>query len=175
VNIVGSVTEAGGTIVSSSAIRDELAEGNVGAANARLGYRWFVTGIVTQGDRRGRELGFPTANIRLGADCRLRHGIYAVRIQRPGGAMLEGVASYGRRPTFDNGAPLLEVFLFDFSGDLYGEELAVSFVQWLRPELKFDGLDPLIAAMKKDVADANLALRSEPEESPLDKALAALP
>ena len=135
VTIVDQVCETGGAPVSSSAIRDDLANGDVAAANARLGYRWFVVGEIVAGDRRGRELGFPTANIVLPADCRLRHGVYAVRVQRAGRAVRDGVANYGRRPTFDNGPPVLEVFLFDFSGDLYGEEVAVSFVSWIRPEL----------------------------------------
>ena len=96
----------------------------------------------SRGDRRGRELGFPTANIRLSADCRLRHGIYAVRFAAPTAAALGGVASYGRRPTFDNGAPLLEVFVFDFSGDLYGETPMVTFLDWVRPEERFPRSTP---------------------------------
>ena len=138
VTVVDQVLEPDGAPVSSTAIRENLAAGEIAAANARLGYRWFVVGEVVPGERRGRELGYPTANIRLPADCRLRHGIYAVRMQRADGTLLDGVASYGRRPTFDNGAPLLEVFVFDFSGDLYGEEVSVAFVGWIRPELKFD-------------------------------------
>ena len=80
---------------------------------------WFVTGEVIHGEKRGRDLGYPTANIRLDKNCGLKHGIYAVRVGR-GAERFDGVASFGRRPTFDNGAPLLEVFLFDFKGDLYG-------------------------------------------------------
>jgi riboflavin kinase/FMN adenylyltransferase len=175
VTVVDQVCEVGGEPVSSSTIRDALAAGDVRSANAHLGYRWFVTGEVISGDRRGRELGFPTANIRLGADCTLRHGIYAVRMQRPGGAMLDGVASYGRRPTFDDGPPLLEVFAFDFSGDLYGEEVAVSFVEWIRPELKFDSVDALIAEMNRDSATARSALAAAGEGTAIDRALAALP
>ena len=75
---------------------------------------------MRHGDKRGRDLGFPTANLRLDPDCGLRHGIYAVRVARRRQAPYDGVASFGRRPTFDNGAPLLEVYLFDFAGDLYG-------------------------------------------------------
>jgi len=95
------------------------------------GRPWFVTGEVIHGDKRGRDLGFPTANIRLDNHCGLKHGIYAVRVGR-GELRYDGVASFGRRPTFDNGAPLLEVFLFDFSGDLYGATLDVAFIGFIR-------------------------------------------
>ena len=105
--------------VSSSAIRMALAEGQIDDATAMLGGPWFVTGEVIHGEKRGRDLGYPTANIRLDKNCGLKHGIYAVRVGR-GDERFDGVASFGRRPTFDNGAPLLEVFLFDFKGDLYG-------------------------------------------------------
>ena len=106
--------------VSSSAIRMALAEGQIEDATAMLGGPWFVTGEVIHGEKRGRDLGYPTANIRLDKNCGLKHGIYAVRVGR-GAERFDGVASFGRRPTFDNGAPLLEVFLFDFKGDLYGD------------------------------------------------------
>src|SRR5437868_12380932 len=117
--------------VSSSAIRMALAEGQIEEATLMLGAPWFVTGEVIHGEKRGRDLGYPTANIRLDKNCALKHGIYAVRIGK-GGARLDGVASFGRRPTFDNGEPLLEVFLFDFEGDLYGAELDVAFVSIIR-------------------------------------------
>src|ERR1700760_5141196 len=106
--------------VSSSAIRDALSEGQIADATAMLGGPWFITGEVIHGEKRGRELRYPTANIRLDNNCGLRHGIYAVRVGR-GAERFDGVASFGRRPTFDNGAPLLEVVLFDFQGDLYGQ------------------------------------------------------
>jgi riboflavin kinase/FMN adenylyltransferase len=110
------------------------------------------------------ELGFPTANLRLDASCRLRHGIYAVRAMIEGN-IHEGVASFGRRPTFDNGAPLLEVFVFDFAGDLYGKSLNVEFVSFIRPEAKFDGVEALIAKMHEDVAVAKRDL-GEAERGP---------
>ena len=106
-----------------------------------LGGPWFVSGEVIHGEKRGRDLGYPTANIRLDKNCGLKHGIYAVRVGRGQGkdqVRLDGVASFGRRPTFDNGAPLLEVFLFDFKGDLYGQTLDVAFIAFIREELKFD-------------------------------------
>ena len=129
--------------VSSSAIRDALSEGQIADATAMLGDPWFVTGEVIHGEKRGRELGYPTANIRLDNNCGLSHGIYAVRVGR-GAERIDGVASFGRRPTFDNGAPLLEIFLFDFKGDLYGEGLDVAFIGFIRDELKFASVDALV-------------------------------
>ena len=175
VTVVPEIAGEGGHRVSSSAIRDSLAAGNVAGANRDLGYRWFVTGTVVSGDRRGRELGYPTANIALGDDCRLRHGIYAVVLQRPGGERLAGVASYGRRPTFGGGPSLLEVHAFDFSGDLYGEEVAVVFHDWIRAEEKFAGVDALIAAMNADSARARGILADRGPDSALDLALQRLP
>jgi riboflavin kinase/FMN adenylyltransferase len=173
VTVVEAIGESGEPI-ASTAIRAALAEGDIAAANRLLGYRWFVTGEIVHGDKRGRELGFPTANIRLPADCRLRHGIYAVRMQRAGGAILDGVASYGRRPTFDNGPPLLETFLFDFSGDLYGETVSVSFAGWIRAEEKFESVDALVAAMNRDSANAREILAQAGPGSALDRALATI-
>lgn len=175
VTLVPEISGEGGHKVSSSAIRESLAAGNIAGANRDLGYRWFVTGIVVAGDRRGRELGYPTANLALGDDCRLRHGIYAVTLQRPGGARLDGVASFGRRPTFGEGPPLLEVHAFDFSGDLYGEEVAVTFRDWIRPELKFSSADELVSAMADDSARARDILADRGPDSALDTALLRLP
>ena len=93
----------------------------------------------------------------LPEDCRLRHGIYAVRASVDG-RLVQGVASFGRRPTFDNGAPLLEVHLFDFAGDLYGQILDVEFVGWIRGEERFDGIEALIAQMDRDSAEAKRML-----------------
>jgi riboflavin kinase/FMN adenylyltransferase len=124
-----------GRPVSSSAIRTALGEGRVVEAAELLGHPWFLSGEVIHGEKRGRDLGYPTANMRLDPACGLKHGIYAVRAGIDG-KRYDGVASFGRRPTFDNGAPLLEVFLFDFSGDLYGKTLDVAFLGWIRPELK---------------------------------------
>ncbi len=144
--------------VSSSAIRAALEAGDIAAANTLLGYRWFVRAPVRHGDKRGRELGYPTANMRLPDDCRLRHGIYAVRAS-VNGQPVDGVASFGRRPTFDNGAPLLETHLFDFSGDLYGTPLDVEFVGWIRGEERFDGIEALIAQMDRDSEEARRMLK----------------
>src|SRR5580692_4822565 len=155
--------------VSSSAIRSALAEGQIEDATAMLGGPWFVTGEVIHGEKRGRELGYPTANIRLDNNCGLRHGIYAVRIGRGQGkdqVRFDGVASFGRRPTFDNGAPLLEAFLFDFKGDLYGERLDVAFIAFIRDELKFDGIEALVRQMDDDSVRARAALAAAPDAFP---------
>src|SRR4051794_6893986 len=151
--------------VSSSAIRMALAEGQIADATAMLSGPWFVTGTVIHGEKRGRDLGYPTANIRLPASCGLKHGIYAVRVGR-GAERLDGVASFGRRPTFDNGAPLLEVFLFDFKGDLYGTILDVAFIAFIREELKFDGIEALVGQMDDDSARARAALAAVPGAFP---------
>ncbi len=125
-----------------------------------LGRPYAIEGVVIAGRQLGRTLGVPTANIALSPANRLAHGVYAIR------ALVEerrfdGVASFGTRPTVDDGAPLLEVFLFDFSGDLYGKTMEVSFEAYLRPELKFDGLDALKARMEEDVAQARAVLRGK--------------
>ena len=157
------MADAGGDLsaVSSTAIRARLEAGDVATAAGLLGHPYFVTGEVIHGQKLGRTLGFPTANLRLDPSSRLRHGIYAVRVR---GAGLDhgGVASFGRRPTFDNGAPLLEVVLFDFSGDLYGQTIEVDFVDWIRGEEKFDGIDPLVARMNLDAEEARRLLAASP-------------
>jgi riboflavin kinase/FMN adenylyltransferase len=155
--------------VSSSAIRMALAEGQIDDATAMLGGPWFVSGEVIHGEKRGRDLGYPTANIRLDKNCGLKHGIYAVRVglgQGKDQVRLEGVASFGRRPTFDNGAPLLEIFLFDFQGDLYGAVLDVAFIGFIREELKFDHVDALVTQMDDDSARARARLAAEPGAFP---------
>ena len=139
--------------VSSTAVRRALEEGNAALAAKLLGHPYMVLGPVIHGQKLGRTLGFPTANIRLDTDCRLRHGIYAVRV-RGEGLDHGGVASFGRRPTFDNGAPLLEVVLFDFSGDLYGRTIEVDFVAWIRGEEKFAGAEALVLRMNEDARQA---------------------
>jgi riboflavin kinase/FMN adenylyltransferase len=156
VSLVAQVAVAGKPL-SSGLIRAALGEGDVRAATALLGHTWFVEGMVTQGAKRGRALGFPTANIALDPASGLKHGIYAVRVQLDG-AGRDAVASFGRRPQFDNGAPVLELFLFDFDRDLYGRALTVEFVDFIRPEMKFDSVDALVAEMKRDVEKARRLL-----------------
>jgi riboflavin kinase/FMN adenylyltransferase len=151
--------------VSSTAIREALSEGRLDHAAAMLGYPWFVTSEVIHGEKRGRDLGYPTANMRLNPAATLRHGIYAVRAGL-NGERYDGVASFGRRPTFDNGAPLLETFLFDFKGDLYGKALDIAFISFIRGEAKFDSIDALIRQMDDDSAKAKAALAANPGAFP---------
>lgn len=160
VKIVEKVlADAGGSpeAIHSADTRRALEEGDVTRARALLGHDYFVTGEVVHGQKLGRELGFPTANLILDPACRLRYGIYAVRMIVDG-VMQKGVASWGRRPTVDNGPPWLEIHLLDFKGDLYGKEVEIRFVSWLRPEEKFDGLEALVAQIEKDVAEARAIL-----------------
>src|SRR5580698_5219614 len=146
-----------GRPVSSGPIRDALAAGRLDEAAEFLGYPWFVSGEVIHGDKRGRELGFPTANLVLDAACGLRQGIYAVRVAVDG-KRYDAVASFGRRPTFDNGRVLLEVFLFDFSGDLYGKTIDVAFIAWIREEKAFASAADLVRQMQEDSRLAREAL-----------------
>jgi riboflavin kinase / FMN adenylyltransferase len=146
-----------GRPVSSGAVRSALAQGKVVEAAELLGAPWFVSGEVIHGDKRGRDLGFPTANLRLDPACGLKHGIYAVRVGW-GGERRDGVASFGVRPMFDDGAPLLEAHLFDFTGELYGQAIDVAFIGWLRHEQKFEDIAALKRAMAADAAQARDAL-----------------
>jgi riboflavin kinase/FMN adenylyltransferase len=174
VNVISPVANDAGIAISSSRIRAHLEAGDVVSASRLLGYRWFVTGEVVAGDQRGRALGMPTANLRLAADCRLRHGIYAVHFRRDDGSVHHGVASYGRRPTFDNGPPILEVHLLDFAGDLYGEHVIVTFRDWIRAEARFETVDALVAEMRRDLEAARLVLADTAAGSPVDRALDAV-
>lgn len=173
VTLVDAFRDEGAAIVSSSTIRECLAAGDVATAAGLLGYRYTVRAPVIHGQKLGRTLGYPTANMMLPADTALQHGIYAVRLRREDGALLDGVASFGRRPTVvEDGAALLETFVFDFSGDLYGQICEVSFFARLRGELKFDGLEPLMVQMRQDEAEARACLAGVKPLSPLDEAVA---
>jgi riboflavin kinase/FMN adenylyltransferase len=155
----------GGTRISSGAVRTALAAGEVEQAAGLLGYPWFVSGEVVHGDKRGRALGFPTANLRVDPACGLKHGIYAVRVGL-GAQRLDGVASFGRRPMFDTGVVLLEIFLFDFQGDIYGRTLDVAFIHWIRPEFAFDTVEDLVRRMNEDCGLARAALARAPGAFP---------
>jgi riboflavin kinase / FMN adenylyltransferase len=157
--------EDAGRPVRSGPIRAAVAAGRIAEANTLLGYPWFVSGKVIHGDKRGRELGFPTANVRLDPDCALKHGIYAVRVG-VGERRYDGVASFGRRPMFDQGTVLLEPFLFDFAGDLYGEMIDVAFVEWIRPERTFASVEDLVRRMNEDAKLARAALAAAPDAFP---------
>jgi riboflavin kinase / FMN adenylyltransferase len=155
----------GGRSISSGPIREALAVGHIKEAAELLGYPWFVSGEVVHGDKRGRGLGYPTANLRLDPASRLRHGVYAVRVGL-GDRRYDGVANFGRRPMFDVGTVLLEVFLFDFEGDLYGETIDVAFIDWIRPELAFATTEDLIRRMDEDSRLARRALARAPDAFP---------
>jgi riboflavin kinase/FMN adenylyltransferase len=154
-----------GRPVSSQAVRAALAAGRLVEAAELLGYPWFISGEVMHGDKRGRTLGYPTANLHPQAGCGLRHGIYAVRVGI-GDRRYEGVASYGRRPMYETDTPLLEVFLFDFAGDLYGRRIDVAFISFIRDEMKFDSVEALIARMDEDSRIARAALAKAPDAFP---------
>lgn len=147
---------------SSTATRAALEAGDVEHAARLLGHPFSILGEVLHGQKLGRALGFPTANLVPDPTCRLRHGIYAVRVEVDG-ALYNGVASFGRRPTIDNGAPVLEVYLFDFSGDLYGRTIEVFLIGWIRPEEKFPSLDALKAQIAADAERARTILRDDAE------------
>lgn len=169
VTLVSAFRDEGAEVVSSSRIRALLEGGAPEEAAGLLGYRFTVESEVIGGQKLGRTLGFPTANMKLAPDAALKEGVYAVRFRRQDGVLHDGVASFGRRPTVDdNGAPLLETFLFDFGGDLYGQICQVSFFSYLRGEAKFDGLDALVAQMKRDEAEARELLAGVRPLSDLD-------
>ncbi len=155
--------------ISSSRIRRLLGDGNVRGAGELLGYHWTVSGEVIRGAQLGRTLNYPTANISLAENCHLAHGIYAVRLRRPDGRLYDGVASYGRRPTFDNGPALLETFIFNFEEDIYGETISATLMDHLRAEEKFDSVGELVAQMDKDTAMAKRILAGVEPISPLDE------
>ena len=148
-----------GEKISSSQIRTALREGRPEEAARLLGHPWSVEGHVAPGDKRGRTIGFPTANLKLDRVLHPAFGVYAVRARLHGRETpLWGVANFGVRPTFAAPAPLLEVHLFDFSGEIYGEGLSVEFVHYLRPEKKFESLDALKAQIAADSAEARRVL-----------------
>lgn len=160
VEIVAPVAELG-EVFSSTSVRLKLAEGDVSGAAHALGRWWRVTGSVVGGAKRGTGMGYPTANVPMPKGTALGHGIYAVRAQVDGD-WHDGAAYLGTRPTFDNGMPVLEVFLFDFDGDLYGKPIAVDFIAFLRADRKFDSSDALVAQMDQDVARARAILAQTP-------------
>jgi len=146
-------------------VRAALAGGHMVEAAELLGFPWLISGPVIHGDKRGRVLGYPTANVEPDPACGLRHGIYAVRVG-VGGCRYDGVASFGRRPMYRIDTPLLEVFLFDFSGDLYGQTIDVAFIAFIRDEMKFDSVDALVARMDTDSRIARTALARQPNAFP---------
>lgn len=148
----------GGEIVSSSRIRDALRAGDCEGAARLLTRPFTIAGEVIHGDKNGRKLGFPTANIDLGHYLRPRYGIYAVKGRLPGGRLVDGVASLGIRPMFDPPKELLEPWFFDYSGDLYGQTIEVELHHYLRGEEKFESMDAMIAQIHKDAEAARALL-----------------
>lgn len=158
---VAPLVKADGVEISSTAIRAALAEGRPRDAHAMLGHWHRIDGPVIHGEKRGRELGYPTANMSVAGLHLPQLGVYAVKVDvltGPHRGSYHGAASLGVRPMFGENLPNLETFLFDFKGDLYGAHLSVGFVEFLRPELKFDGLPALIAQMEDDCARARAIL-----------------
>jgi riboflavin kinase/FMN adenylyltransferase len=173
VTLIDPLRDEGAEIISSSRIRALLGEGRLGEANALLGYRHVVEAEVVPGKRLGRSLGYPTANMALGEEAALAPGIYAVRFRRADGRLMDGVASFGRRPTVEEaGAMLLETFIFDFSSDLYGETCRVFLFAFLRGEKKFPDIDALVARMQQDEMEARRHLAGVMPLSALDALLA---
>jgi riboflavin kinase/FMN adenylyltransferase len=146
------------TRISSGLIREALAAGEIAMATRLLTRPYAIAGVVEHGDARGRELGYPTANLRLGDYQRPRYGIYAAHVTLDDGRELPGVASLGIRPTFDPPSELLEAHIFDFDEDLYGRTMEVGLTHFIRDEEKFDSLDALTARMREDEAEARRLL-----------------
>lgn len=147
-----------GAPVSSSRIREALAAGDPGTATHLLTRPFTVEATVERGDGRGHDLGYPTANLSLGRYQRPAHGIYAVRVRLDDDSEHPGVASFGVRPTFEGGDEVLETFIFDWEGDLYGRTIEVGLMAYMRPEAKFDSTDALVAQMRDDEAEARQLL-----------------
>lgn len=159
---VAPVLDEAGEVISSSRIRDALMAGDCATATHLLTRPFAIEGEVVHGDKLGRTIGFPTANMLLGSYLRPAYGIYAVRVRLADGRQLEGAANLGIRPTFDPPKELLETYVFDLNESLYGQVIEVALVERLRGEAKFDNLDALVAQMDKDVAQARAILASLP-------------
>lgn len=155
-----------GQAISSSGIRDMLRRGEVRAAAMALGHWWRVSGTVISGAGRGNGMGYPTANITLPVGTELKHGIYAARVHVEG-KRFAGAAYLGTRPTFDDGAPLLETFLFDFDGNLYGREIEIELIEFLRGDQAFAGMEALKAQMDSDCRTARQVLEAIARDDPL--------
>ncbi len=162
--MVASVDD-GGEVVSSSRIREALRAGDPQTAARLLTRPFAIRGVVEHGDKRGRTIGYPTANLMIENYLRPRYGVYAVtgRILATG-EVLQGAANIGVRPQFEPPKELLEPYFFDFSGELYGQEVEVGFHHFLRPEAKFDGLDALVQQMEKDCAEAKRLLSARHDD-----------
>jgi riboflavin kinase/FMN adenylyltransferase len=150
-----------GERISSGRVREALVAGDTGTATHMLSRDYAIEGLVQRGDQRGRELGYPTANLSLSDYQRPKYGIYAVRVTLEDGSEHPGVASLGVRPTFDPPRELLEAHLFGFNGDLYGRKIEVALHAFIREERRFEGVDALVAEMRNDEAVARRLLALE--------------
>ncbi len=159
-----------GGVYSSTQIRNFLREGNPRGAADSLGYWWRVNGEVIGGDKRGHGLGYPTANIAVPEGFELKHGIYAVRV-RAGGVRYHAAAYLGTRPSFDDGESVLETFLFDFEGDLYGQVIELEIIEFLRGDERFDSPEALIGQIKADCERAEQCLTRLDENDPFGNGL----
>ncbi len=160
VSVTPRIDDANGLKLSSSAVREALQAGDMARAAAILGRTFAIEGEVIHGDKRGRTIGVPTANVRLGDYMRPAYGVYATRTRLPDGRVIDGVANLGVRPMFEIEEPLLEVWLFDFSDDLYGQTVETELVARLRGEMNFDGLDALKVQIDTDAEAARAVLRA---------------
>ena len=161
VETVAAVVDADGPI-SSSRIRTALRDGDCEAATLLLTRPFAIEGVVQHGNKIGRTIGFPTANLRLDHYLRPRYGVYAVRGRLPGGKIIDGVANLGVRPIIDPPEELLEPFFFDFTGDLYDRMIEVELIRFIRPERKPDGLDALMEWIARDCVAARAILAATP-------------
>jgi riboflavin kinase/FMN adenylyltransferase len=158
VTVVDRIDDGDGLKLSSSGVREALKAGDMPRAAAILGRPFAIEGEVIHGDKRGRTIGVPTANVSMGDYMRPAYGVYATRTRLPDGRVIDGVANLGVRPMFEIDQPLLEVWLFDFDGDLYGQTIETELVAFLRGEMAFDGLEALKVQIAADAAAAREAL-----------------
>jgi riboflavin kinase/FMN adenylyltransferase len=158
VSVTERIDDQSGLKLSSSAVREALAAGDMARAARILGRPFAIEGEVVHGDKRGRTIGVPTANVRMGDYMRPAYGVFATRTRLPDGRVIDGVANLGVRPMFETPEPLLEIWLFDFSGDLYGQVVETHLIERLRGEMSFDGLDALRVQIGADAEAARTAL-----------------
>ena len=162
VSVTPELCSGEGSKLSSSAVREALMGARPEEAAAILGRPFAIEGEVVHGDKRGRTIGVPTANVRMADYVRPAYGVYATRTRLADGRVLDGVANLGVRPMFHIDEPLLEVWLFDFDEEIYGQVIETELVAWIRPELKFDGLDALKVRIDQDAEEARAALARTP-------------
>jgi riboflavin kinase/FMN adenylyltransferase len=158
VSVTGRMDDASGLKLSSSAVREALAAGDMARATRILGRPFAIEGEVVHGDKRGRTIGVPTANVRMGDYMRPAYGVFATRTRLADGRWIDGVANLGVRPMFETPEPLLEVWLFDFTGDLYGQVVETRLIERLRGEMAFESLDALKVQIDADAQAARAVL-----------------